>query len=949
VTSEPYQIRNCRLFSLAAGAASVFVGALVVVGWMFHVPALTSILPGLASMKPLTASCFIFCGVAICALRLAPGENHVTRIAYLRVAQVLAGSVLCVALLTLGEYLFALDFRIDQILFRQILLATGVAHPGRMSASTAIGFFLLGGSLLSLESNRRTRYLSQTCALLVALDGLIAFVGYLYQVSALYGVAAYSSMALHTAMLMVLLGLASLAARPHIGLMEPLVSQRLGGLMGRRTLPLIVLSQIVIGLLRWRAEQAGFFDTAFGVCLFVLSNIVIFSLLLVWSAAWINRVDAARKRAEESDLRLAAIVESSIDPIIGMDLNGIVTSWNKSAEELFGYSGREIVGRSLNILIPPEKREEEQRILQLIRQGERVEPGDTVRIRKDGKAIDVAATISPLRDRQGNIHGAAKIVRDVTERRRVTQELYEQAAVLDLAQVLVRDMDNRIVLWNTGAEKLYGFTRDEALGQNPNYLLKTRFPKPFEEIQEQFHNSGRWEGELIHTRSDGREIAIYSLWILHRNAQGLPVRILEANTDVTEQKLAQQQLALQADELARQAEEVSRSEAALSAQSRILQSVLDNIADGLIAADLDGNFMIWNPAADRILGQSRSDISPAEWSSRLRIYQSDKQTLFPADDLPLAHAIRGEESSAEMFVRSPNSERGAWIEVSARPLRDEHGQLVGGVAAFRDVTQRKLADHEIRKLNFELEARVLERTAQLEAANRELESFSYSVSHDLRAPLRQISGFARILQEDFADRMEPEARKHLQRIEDGGRNMSRLVDELLNLSKLGRQQLTRRRVALNPLIEEVRSILLTETLGRHIEWRIAELSPLECDATLMKQVFQNLISNALKYSRKRAETCIEIGENISAGETTIFVRDNGVGFDMKYANKLFGVFQRLHKNEEFEGIGIGLATTNSIIQKHGGRLWADATPDEGATFYFTLTTQEPKAKTATAE
>jgi PAS domain S-box-containing protein len=947
VTRESPQARNCRFFSLAIGTISVLVGTLALLGWILNIPVLTSVIPGFVTMKPLTALCFMLCGLSLWWLRLPPDEIRATREAHLRVGQVLCGLVMCVALLTLGEYLFSLNFGIDEFLFHEVLIASGKVHPGRMSASSAIGFFFLASSLLSLDV-AASRYVSQCCALLTTLDGLVAFVGYVYGVQSLYGVFAYSSMALHTAGLMVLLGFASLAARPQLGLMATFTSRRLGGLMIRRTLPLAAVLPILVGWLRWKGELAGYYGTAFGLSIFALSNVIMFATLLLLTAAWINRADAARQRAEESDLRLASIVESSIDPIIGMDLNGMVISWNKSAEQLFGYSAREIVGRSLNVLIPSDRRLEEHKILERIRLGERVEPGETIRLRKDGTMIAVSSTISPLRDSAGKINGAAKIVRDITESKRAAQQIHQQAEVLDLAQVLVRDMDNRIVLWNTGAEKLYGFLREEALGQNPNHLLQTRFPTPFEEILQQFHKSGRWEGELIHTRSDGREIAVASIWILQRNAHGLPIRILESNTDITLQKLAQQQLALQADELSRQAEEVSHSEAALAAQTRMLQSVLDNIGDGVIAADLQGNFLLWNPAADRILGQPRQKIPPEEWSHRLRIYTADQKTPFPAEELPLAHAIRGEESSAEMYVRSPNSERGAWIDVSARPLLNENGELAGGVAAFRDITQRKLADHEIRKLNSELEQRVLQRTAQLETANRELESFSYSVSHDLRAPLRQISGFARILEEDFAPAMDPEAQKHLRRIQTGALNMSRLVDELLNLSRLGKQTLSCRTTALNQLVDEVIAILEPETKGRTIEWKIADLSPAECDATLMKLVFQNLISNALKYSRNRAQTCIEIGETVLDGATTVFVRDNGVGFDMKYSTKLFGVFQRLHRNEEFEGIGIGLATTLSIIQKHGGRLWAEATLDHGATFYFTLTSQSHTAKEAAA-
>ncbi len=277
----------------------------------------------------------------------------------------------------------------------------------------------------------------------------------------------------------------------------------------------------------------------------------------------------------------------------------------------------------------------------------------------------------------------------------------------------------------------------------------------------------------------------------------------------------------------------------------------------------------------------------------------------------------------------------------ARPLRDKDGVVVGGVVAFRDITQRRANELEIRKLNEDLEARIAERTAQLETANHELEAFSYSVSHDLRAPLRHIGGFARILMNDFGSGMEPEAKDLLQRIHDAVIRMGMLVDGLLSLAKLGRQSLKVRPTDLNVIVAEAISVLQPECEGRKIEWHIAQLPALECDGVLMGQVFQNLLGNAVKYSRGRTKAVIEVGSIQQAGQpAVVFVRDNGAGFNMQYAEKLFGVFQRMHTEAEFEGTGVGLATVQRIIQKHGGRVWAEAEPDHGATFYFTLSGNE---------
>ena len=230
--------------------------------------------------------------------------------------------------------------------------------------------------------------------------------------------------------------------------------------------------------------------------------------------------------------------------------------------------------------------------------------------------------------------------------------------------------------------------------------------------------------------------------------------------------------------------------------------------------------------------------------------------------------------------------------------------------------------------------------AELEVANRELEAFAYSVSHDLRAPLRRINGFAGILLEDFSAQLDPVAKGYLERVSEAGRHMCQLLDDLLNLSRVTRKELTRRRTDLDSLVKEVWDSLQPEIEGREIEWQIGRLPTVECDPGLIKQVFANLLLNAIKYTRPRQRATIQVDQMICDGQPAVFVRDNGVGFDMKYADKLFGVFQRLHRQEDFEGTGVGLATVQRIIHKHGGRVWAEAEPYKGATFYFILGTPE---------
>lgn len=322
--------------------------------------------------------------------------------------------------------------------------------------------------------------------------------------------------------------------------------------------------------------------------------------------------------------------------------------------------------------------------------------------------------------------------------------------------------------------------------------------------------------------------------------------------------------------------------------------------------------------------------------------------------LALAAAARIQRSVSEPVARlaaaatTVSVEKNYGIRVEPTGNRDELGTLID---AFNDMlTQIHVRDSaleaakaQVQGLNEELEQRVALRTAELEATNKELEAFTYSVSHDLRAPLRRIDGFAQMLMEDYLSDLPAEAQHYLNRMRDGTRQMGLLVDDLLSFARLGRQEPRLEVAGLSSIVDRVAGVIQRDINGREIEWKIEPLPFVECDPALIEVVFTNLLSNAVKYSRPRQQAVIHVGALKDNGHPTIFVRDNGVGFSMKYADKLFGVFQRLHRVEDFEGTGVGLATVQRIVHKHGGSIWAEAELDKGACFYFTLTAKPPAA------
>jgi PAS domain S-box-containing protein len=511
------------------------------------------------------------------------------------------------------------------------------------------------------------------------------------------------------------------------------------------------------------------------------------------------------------------------------------------------------------------------------------------------------------------------VATDLNELTLAKRGLRQQNEIFELAHdaILIRDLHGRVQSWNRGAKDLYGWPAEEAVGRVISDLLHTQFPEPFGAIEALLLASKEWEGEVTQTRRGGGTVVVASRWSLLRDERGNPTAILEINRDITARKEAE--VALQ------KSEDAYRKLAEL-----VPQLVWKCTPDGLN--------IYFNRQWVEYTGLTLEESYGEGWNTPF--HPDDKTPAWKA----WKHAVEtGETYRIDCRLRAANGSY-RWFLIKGIPLQDDKGSVVEWFGTCTDVDDLKRseearcrANEELRELNQELESRVALRTRELADSMKDLESFAYSVSHDLRAPLRHIDGFLTLLSTRTYATLDDSSKHYVDRAILASRRMGQLIDDLLQFSRTGRAQIHKMPVDLNAVVRAVLRELEPESFERKIDWHLTPLPQLAADKAMLLQVIENLVGNALKFTRGRETAKIEIGCKPGLnGESVIFIRDNGAGFDMRYYNKLFQVFQRLHGDHEFEGTGIGLAICRSVVERHGGRIWAEGSVADGATFYFSL-------------
>ena len=622
----------------------------------------------------------------------------------------------------------------------------------------------------------------------------------------------------------------------------------------------------------------------------------------------VAELEAEQIDFQKAEDKFSKAFQTSPDSInINRLKDGLYLDINEGFTNITGYTKEDVVGKTsleINIWSNPEDR---SRLVETLRTNGQVTNFEAHFRMKDGRT-----RVGLMSARIIEIDGQAcilSITRDITNRRQANIELSESEErfrlLAETAPIgIILHKDEEIFYANPAATQILGASDSrELIGRkivdhiHPDY--RPTVQDRVRTMQEVNRAAPLIEEKYLRLDGSTVDVEVTAVPFIAQGERMYQVII----HDISERKW---------------------TEAALQEKTDELDRFFNVALDLLCIADTDGYFRRLNPQWEVALGYSLQELEGRRFLD-----------LVHPDDLASTLTAIGELSNQNVVIDFTNRYRRKdgsyrWIEWRSYPV----GNLI--YAAARDITERRQVEEKIRKLNDELELRVQERTAQLETANKELESFSYSVSHDLRAPLRAIDGYSRILVEDHASELSNEAVNLLENVSDNTQKMGKLIDDLLAFSRISNYSVDMQVVSMDNLVNQILTDLQFDLQNRNVEIELEHLPDCRGDSALLKQVWINLLSNAIKFTRDEEMARIQIGSEEMGGEQVYFVKDNGVGFDMRYADQIFGVFQRLQHNDRFEGTGVGLAIVQRIIHRHGGRIWVEAEPEVGASFYFTI-------------
>ncbi|TVO65758.1 PAS domain S-box protein [Denitromonas ohlonensis] len=620
-----------------------------------------------------------------------------------------------------------------------------------------------------------------------------------------------------------------------------------------------------------------------------------------------------------SEARYRTTFEHAPVGIITLDADGRRQSVNAAFAHMLGYPRRALLGRDFRTFTHPDDQAADDQAYRAFVSGQiSSHQGEKRYVHQDGHTVWAHISVTALRDEHRGLKGFITIVEDITARivaqreRRAAESRYRRLVDVTPDGIIVH-RDDRILFANAAATHVFGAPNTTALLNTP---LSRFFERPHTEdarrtlaLNRHFHAGQTLPRAQFRFQGlSGTDVEVESTGVVV-DFEGGPAT-LRVIRDISDRVLA---------------------ERALQESRTRYQEVVESVNEVIFQTDLNGVFTFLNPAWTQISGHPIDSSVGQPLASFLHPDDRGRaRVLFKRLNAGAAH-----DEIMELRIRTTEGEI-RWLEAHARQMIRSAGGTIGIMGSLDDITTRKVAELTLKNVNMELEARVRARTAELEASNRELEAFSYSVSHDLRAPLRAIEGFASILQEDMAERLDATSGAYLARIRAATLRMAHLIDDLIELARLTRQTLRRENIDLSQLVEEITTEMRHESPERVVDIDITPGLTAHADRALMRVVLENLLRNAWKFSAGQAVTQIAFFATRDEDEVMFCVADNGVGFDMAYADKLFQPFNRLHVTSEYAGSGIGLATVARIIQRHGGQIRAESAPGEGARFSFSI-------------